>query len=80
MNIQQIRDRYDPENDAHPVTWLEMQLAEELHKTQYEVAELQHQIHDLRESIWGLIGNQKLKNVIIEGMQESIKLLARYKD
>ena len=40
MNIQQIRDRYDPENDAHPVTWLEMQLAEEVNKLRIELEEV----------------------------------------
>ena len=50
MNIQQIRDRYDPENDAHPVTWLEMQLAEEVHKLQEELKDLQIK-HDILAAI-----------------------------
>ncbi len=48
MNIQQIRDRYDPENDAHPVTWLEMQLAEEIERLQKIIVQLKGDIHSLQ--------------------------------
>ena len=70
MNIETIRNRYDPENDSSKVTWVDMQLAEEIERLNkvitdltFVVAEQSSKINTINQN---LMPTQRLVLKIIE--------------
>ena len=51
MNINKIRNKYDPENDYAPVSWVDMELAEEVISLQKDLTRCVAVINNLQDQV-----------------------------